>query len=165
MKKHFVIFGIGVVMIVTAALSLMTQQTKAATNYSATWTIGGWRNVAVPVVGTVSLGPSTWNVSGSVGGVQYTEQWTANEFEDFRTNQALFGGSSCGSATFSNSSTAIPSSIVPGGAGATTATGRYGLYGGGMNRSNGSGVLVFSDGGCVFSSIPSKWTVTGTINN
>lgn len=160
MKKHFVIFGIGVVMIVTATLTLLKQETRAATNYTSTWTVDAWRNVSnpinVPSLGyNLSLGPARWKVTGQVGSTSFSETWEATLWKDTVSIGLVQSGAV--SLRCVDIASLTTGSLTEA---STNAVFRVAGYGGEVVLPSGRGTAL-----CAFSSIPTSWTVTGTINN
>ena len=152
-KKALVIFAVGVALIISGVLMLGSQnkEAKAATDYTVNWTVSKWANLSSRNDGEIcSTGPSVWQVTGDVGGKRFIEQWTASDWKtdslpswlSLNTNGANFIGKAAASGGY----------YKQGGLGWCMR-----VY---IDQEVGGHSLNPQES---YYAIPSKWTVTGTI--
>ncbi|MDP3012671.1 MAG: hypothetical protein Q8M92_00420, partial [Candidatus Subteraquimicrobiales bacterium] len=120
------------------------------------YSVAKWRNLIWTVSGrqiNVSVGPSQWNVSGTIGSTTYSETWNATSWKD-NTN-VMNANNGQISFNYSNNYEAGGCFLSN-----TNCVRTNGLYGAAITTT-GSDVYAHNASP---SSIPEKWEVTGTIN-
>lgn len=169
LTHHFYTLGLLSLALSMAVLS-SGYASAATTNYSQTMTATKWRNAQLslyttypvtPVTkksGWVALGPAEWTVAGTYGSSSYTEKWTVAE-ADWDNIVWLASGFPEITLTgeYATSSTKPTSSLVSVSYASDFAQLLYpaGLYGANTNGSSNNTRSLRS--------MPTKWTITGTI--
>ncbi len=168
-KYDLCFFIFGVVLTVTGLILLQNHNASAASqSYSEDYTVTKWRNfdfydktLSLPPGSpgktvSVSIGPSQWNVTGTIGSTTYSEVWNATSWKDNASIPYMTMPNN--SSSFSDSDTYSPGACIStGGYFCVKASGLYGAI-----------LTVFPSGSAdktaLTSSLPEKWHVTGTIN-
>ena len=165
-KYDLWLFVLGIFMASLGFVLVQNHISRAAgQTYSESYSVSKWHNMklgsAPPYSNNyVSFGPAEWTVSGNVGSTSYSETWSASDWKDEsctvgkgisgRCNSTISYGTSDNSTYYSGGGTLQTN----------TAAARIGMY---------SIIGLYPDSGSdyyleTFSSVPSKWNVSGTIN-
>jgi len=158
-KKNLIIFLVGVLLIIGGVLAIdaQNQKAKAATNYTINWEASKYINIQDQFNrDRASIEVVEWNVLGNVGGSIFNEKWVVSE--SLSQMLANTGGDSGMTGHLAVGDLKWPPEDICSAPGTTILPDVMGR-GSYSTRKPGYGQ------DCVISAvyIPTKWTVTGTI--
>ena len=143
---NFALLFASSVFAVSGYLLISNHQAKAASqSYTEQYTVSKWRNCDRWPTGLGSsdreyqtIGPAEWNVTGKIGDTTFSEVWVGGDWKEINSRPPY--STSCSNGAYATGS-------------APWDTGYYttGMY----------GMTSFAYG--IFSSMPGKWDITGTI--